>query len=132
MHELSVCQALLEQVAVIAIGRGLPVVDRIIIEVGPLSGVEPTLLAGAFAVARAGGCAAQAALVIESTTITISCVDCGAQSQPEPSRLVCAACGGFRTRLAAGDELRLRRVELRAPAMQTPQIGRSAAQPALG
>jgi hydrogenase nickel incorporation protein HypA/HybF len=115
VHELSVCQALLTQVAEIAAGRGARVVERITIEVGPLSGVEPALLASAFAIVRAGGCAAEAALSIESTTVTISCVSCGAQSNPKPNRLVCAVCGGFRTRIVAGDELRLRRVELRMP-----------------
>jgi hydrogenase nickel incorporation protein HypA/HybF len=115
VHELSVCQDLLRQVADIAADRGANVIERITIEVGPLSGVEPGLLASAFAVVRAGGCAAQAALLIESTAVTIRCVSCGAQSTPEPNRLVCAACGGFRTRIVAGDELRLRRVELRSP-----------------
>jgi hydrogenase nickel incorporation protein HypA/HybF len=115
VHELSVCQALLMQVADIAAGRGASAVERITIEVGPLSGVEPAFLAAAFAIARAGGCAAQAALSIESTTVTIGCLSCGAHSQTKPNRLVCAACGGFRTRVLAGDELRLRSVELRMP-----------------
>ena len=115
MHDLSVCQALLTQVAEIAAGRGARVVERITIEVGPLSGVEPVLLASAFAIVRAGGCAAEAALSIESTTVTIGCMACGAHSNPKPNRLVCAVCGGFRTRVVAGDELRLRRVELRMP-----------------
>jgi hydrogenase nickel incorporation protein HypA/HybF len=115
VHELSVCQALLTQVAEIAAGRGARVVERITIEVGPLSGVEPVLLASAFAIVRAGGCAAEAALSIESTTVTIGCMACGAHSNPKPNRLVCAVCGGFRTRVVAGDELRLRRVELRMP-----------------
>ena len=115
VHDLSVCQALLTQVAEIAAGRGARVVERITIEVGPLSGVEPVLLASAFAIVRAGGCAAEAALSIESTTVTIGCMACGAHSNPKPNRLVCAVCGGFRTRVVAGDELRLRRVELRMP-----------------
>jgi hydrogenase nickel incorporation protein HypA/HybF len=115
VHELSVCQALLTQVADIAADRGACVVERISIEVGPLSGVEPALLASAFAIVRAGSCAAEALLLIESTPVTISCVGCGAQSKPKPNRLVCAVCGGFRTRIVAGDELRLRRVELRMP-----------------
>ena len=115
MHELSVCQALLMQVAEIAAARGATLVERITVEVGPLSGVEPGLLAGAFVVVRAGGCAAQAALLIESTPVSISCLSCGAQSETEPNRLVCSACGGFRTRVVAGDELRLRRVELSLP-----------------
>jgi hydrogenase nickel incorporation protein HypA/HybF len=106
---------LLGQVAEIAEQRGASAVERITIEVGPLCGVEPELLAGAFATLRAGGCAAEALLSIESTGVSISCISCGARSPAEPNRLVCAACGGFRTRIVAGDELRLRRVELRVP-----------------
>lgn len=120
VHELSVCQALLTQVAEIAAGRGASVVERITIEVGPLCGVEPVLLASAFAIVRAGGCAAEAVLLIESTTVIIGCMGCGAQSQTEPNRLICAVCGGFRTRVVAGDELRLRRVELRMPESRSP------------
>lgn len=115
MHELSVCQALLDQVADIAEIRGAVAVERITIEVGPLSGVEPELLAGAFAVLRAGSCAEHALLSIESTPVRISCASCGAQSPAAPNRLVCAVCGGFRTRIVTGDELHLRRLELRAP-----------------
>jgi hydrogenase nickel incorporation protein HypA/HybF len=106
---------LLGQVAEIAKGRGASAVERIIIEVGPLSGIEPELLASAFGILRAGGCAAQALLSIEPTTVRISCVACGAQSPADPNRLVCAVCGGFRTRIITGDELRLRRLELRVP-----------------
>ena len=115
MHELSVCQALLAQVTEIANERGASTVDRINVEVGPLSGVEPILLAGAFEVARAGSCAAQATLSITATVVTISCLTCGAESQTRPNRLLCCVCGGFRTRVVGGDELRLRRVELRLP-----------------
>ena len=115
MHELSVCQALLGQVAEIAKKRGASAVERITIEVGPLSGIEPALLASAFSILRAGGCAAQAQLSIESTMVSVDCAGCGARSPAEPNRLVCAVCGGVRTRIIAGDELRLRRVELRVP-----------------
>ncbi len=115
MHELSICQSLLSQVTDIASDRGADAVERIVIEVGPLSGIEPELLAQAFAVVRAGSCAAGAALSIETTRVTVSCITCGAQSQTAPNRLVCGVCGGYRTRIVAGDELRLRRVELRVP-----------------
>jgi hydrogenase nickel incorporation protein HypA/HybF len=115
VHELSVCQALLRQVAQLVQSRGASVVESITVEVGPLCGIEPMLLANAFWIMRAGSCAAQAALFIEETSVTVGCVSCGAQSQTAPNRLTCAACGGFRTRIVAGDELRLRRVELRAP-----------------
>jgi hydrogenase nickel incorporation protein HypA/HybF len=51
-------------------------------------------------------------LFIEATNVEICCLSCGSQSQTAPNRLICAACGGYRTRVVAGDELRLRRVEL--------------------
>ena len=114
MHELSICQALLAQVTDIAANRGASAVERIVIEIGPLAGVEPTLLRRAFTLARAGSCAAQAVLSINVTSVTVSCMICGAQSQTTPNRLICNACGGYRTQVVAGNELRLRRVELRA------------------
>ncbi len=119
MHELSICQALLTQVADIAAARGAPAVERITIEVGPLSGVEPALLAHAFAVMRTGSCAADAVLSVETTAVAVSCLGCGARSQATPGRLVCSVCGGYRTSIVAGDELRLLRVELRSPELRS-------------
>ncbi len=123
MHEFSICRSLLAQVAEIANDRGADVVERIVIEVGPLSGIEPLLLAQAFDVARAGSCAAAAALSIETTGVTVSCSSCGAQSQTAPNRLVCGVCGGYRTRIVTGGELRLRRVELRVPEAEPASAG---------
>jgi hydrogenase nickel incorporation protein HypA/HybF len=115
VHELSVCQALLAQVTDIAIDRGATAVGKITIEVGPLSGIEPALLASAFETLRAGSRAAQAVLSIESPAVMVRCMSCDAQTRAEPNRLVCALCGDFRTRVVAGDELRLCRLELRLP-----------------
>jgi hydrogenase nickel incorporation protein HypA/HybF len=114
MHELSICQGLLSQVAAIAREQGAEVVESIVVEVGPLSGVDAELLARAFEVARIGSCAAEAALSIDVPQVTVSCLSCGTQSHAAPNRLLCEACGGFRTRIIAGDELNLRRVELQA------------------
>ncbi len=119
VHELSICQSLLSQVTEIAGDRGADEVVSIVIEVGPLSGVEPMLLAQAFAIARSGSCAAHAALSIESAAVAVACEGCGARSEVAANRLVCAVCGGYRTRIVAGDELRLRRVELRVPEPRT-------------
>lgn len=116
MHELSVCQALLRQVTDIAMDRGADVVEHITIEAGPLSGVEPALLARAFGILRASSVAtARALLSIESPAVIIRCTSCSMESRTTPNRLVCPLCGEFRTRVVAGDELRLRRVELRIP-----------------
>jgi hydrogenase nickel incorporation protein HypA/HybF len=115
VHELSICQNLLVQVADIAAARGASSVARITLELGPLCGVEPTLLARAFEIARAGSCAAGAELSIEIVGVSVRCVLCGAETQVIHNRMLCGACGGYRTELISGDEMRLRGVELRLP-----------------
>jgi hydrogenase nickel incorporation protein HypA/HybF len=118
VHELSICQALLTQVEDIAASHEGAPIARIIIEVGPLAGIEPGQLSSAFMILRLGGCAAQAELVIEVTEVVVSCTSCGRQSQARSNRLVCGVCGEFRIRIVSGEELCLRRVELYAPVAQ--------------
>jgi hydrogenase nickel incorporation protein HypA/HybF len=115
VHELSICQNLLAQVADIAAGVGASSVTRITLELGPLCGVEPTLLASAFEIACSGSCAAGAELHIEITEVSVRCALCGVETQVQPNRMVCGDCGGYRTQLVSGDEMRLRGVELRVP-----------------
>jgi len=112
MHELSVCQALLDQVAQVACERQARRIVSITLRIGPLSGVEPALLASAFPLASAGTAATNAALIIERTGVRVRCLDCGAQSETVISSLTCAACGGWRIEILSGDELLLASVEL--------------------
>lgn len=129
---MSICQALLTQVAAIAAERDAIAVERIIIELGPLGGVEPVSLRQAFAAARTGGCAADAVLTIESMPVIVLCMGCGARTTTVPNRLVCAACGGYRTKIVSGDELRLRSVELRVAAPQLDSAADSLGPATLG
>lgn len=120
MHELSICQALLAQVEEVARAHEARAVLRIEVDVGPLAGVEPALLEEAFLVARLGRCTS-AVLEITSTELIVACESCGARSPVPANRLLCAACDSHRTRLVAGDELRLRGVVLDVPAMPLSQ-----------
>lgn len=112
MHELAVCQSMLAQVANIAAQHHASAVAAIHVSVGPLSGVEPHLLNRAFPIASAGTVAAGAELVLETLAICVRCQSCGAESNAEPNRLLCAECGDWRTQLVSGDELLLTSVEL--------------------
>lgn len=113
MHELSVCHALLDQVALIANRHRAAHVGNITVRVGPLSGIEPGLLAQAFPLARAGTVAETAELVIEPAPVRVRCDSCEAETDASVNRLLCAACGDYHTRLVSGDELLLVSVELR-------------------
>lgn len=115
MHELSLCQALLDQVEQIAREHGATRVDRILLKVGPLSGVEASLIQHAYPLAAAGTIAEQAELIIEPSRIRVRCRQCDAETDATPNRLLCGACGSFQTRLISGDELLLANLELTIP-----------------
>jgi len=111
MHELSVCQALVEQAIGIARqhdGR----VTRLVVRIGPLSGVEPALLGRAFPLASAGTVVENAELDIQTLPIRVACDQCGTESEVAANRLVCPQCGNWQTRLVSGDEMILQQVEL--------------------
>lgn len=112
MHELAVCQALLEQVEDVAASNNAVRVTAIEVGIGPLSGVEARLLANAYTVASAGSIAEDAAFVIESLPVRVRCTSCGEESAATPNKLSCASCGDWRTTLVSGDEMLLMSVEL--------------------
>lgn len=112
MHELSLCQGMLPQIERIAHEHRAAAVTRITVQIGPLSGVEPQLLAQAFPIASAGTVAEGATLITESLPIRVHCSRCGAESEARANRLLCGACGHWQTRLISGDEMLLASVEL--------------------
>lgn len=120
MHELSLCLALLEQVERLAAAHGANRVERIVLAIGPLSGVEPALLQHAWPLAAADTLAAAAELVIEAVPVRVVCNDCGADSDACPNRLLCGACGSYRTRLLSGNEMLLAHLEMTVPDPPTP------------
>ena len=112
MHELSVCLALMSQVNRIAGEHGARRVDRIVLNIGPLSGIEPALLKNAFPLAAAKTVAEEADLVIEEIPVRVECSTCGQETEAAVNRLVCGACGDFRTRVTSGEEMTLASLEL--------------------
>ncbi|CAK0743353.1 hydrogenase nickel incorporation protein HypA/HybF [Gammaproteobacteria bacterium] len=112
MHELSVCAAMLRQVEDLAIAHNAHEVTIIHLQIGPLSGVDPKLLANAYNIARAGTLAATAELKVEILPVRIRCVKCGAETETTQNNLVCVRCGAWNTQLQGGDELILRNIEL--------------------
>jgi hydrogenase nickel incorporation protein HypA/HybF len=116
MHELSVCQALIEQVERVARDNDACGVVSIVVAVGPLSGVEPDLLEHAYPIAAQGTLAERAALTIERTPVRVRCRSCGTESAAAANRIVCADCGDWQVEVLEGEELLLKRVELETSA----------------
>ena len=112
MHELSLCQNLIDQLTALARQHGAIAISRVEVQAGPLSGVEPQLLETAFLMAREGTVADTAELVIDSPSARVACSACEAESVVPPNDLRCPCCGSTDTTLVAGHELILARVEL--------------------
>jgi hydrogenase nickel incorporation protein HypA/HybF len=87
-------------------------VEVIFLSVGPLSGIEPSLLKRAFEIARMGTIAEAAELDIQSVPIIVECSECGASSEVRLYHLVCGSCGNWRVRVTQGEELLLLSLEL--------------------
>lgn len=115
MHELSVAQALVDQVGDLARQHGARRVHLIRLRIGPLAGVVGDLLATAFPLAAAGTAAASARLDWVAAPVVVRCRTCGAETEATPNRLLCGACGDWRTQVVSGDELILETVELDIP-----------------
>jgi len=112
MHELSICQSLMNQVEQIAAQRHASSVISIILGIGPLAGVETQLLKNAYPIASVGTIAEDAELIIESLPLRVKCNECGTESDVLPNKLICKKCGDWKTTLVSGDELMLMSVEL--------------------
>jgi len=112
MHELAICQSLMDQVEDIARERDAQSVISIVVGMGPLAGVEVQLLKNAYPVASAGTVAEEAELIIEMLPIRVKCNQCGSETDALPNKLTCKRCGDWHTTLISGDEMMLMSVEL--------------------
>jgi hydrogenase nickel incorporation protein HypA/HybF len=112
MHELSICRQIISQVKQIVQQHKALAAESITLNIGPLSGVEASLLKQAFPFAAAQTIAENSELIIEELPVVIQCKQCGMKTSTSPNKLVCSHCGDCHTQLISGDEMLLASVEL--------------------
>ncbi|MGW0841738.1 hydrogenase maturation nickel metallochaperone HypA/HybF [Streptomyces sp. NPDC002787] len=109
MHEMSVALAVVDQVTEAAerVG-GITAVRSVRLQVGELAGVVPDALSFCFELACAGTLLEGAELVTRAVPGRARCTPCAHEwAVGMPPRLTCPTCGGTRTELLAGRELRI-------------------------
>jgi hydrogenase nickel incorporation protein HypA/HybF len=82
------------------------------IKAGVLAGVLPELVQEYFNIVSAGTAAEQARLVIEKEPATITCLDCGANSETERYIFACPLCNSSHIRLLDGREFYVESLEI--------------------
>ena len=112
MHELAVCQALIEQVERVARDNAARRILSITVSVGPLSGIEASLLEHAYPLAAAGTVAEEARLVVMTVPVRVRCRSCRAETEAASNRLLCVSCNDWHVDVIAGEEMLLQRVEI--------------------
>lgn len=113
MHELSIAQALVDQVGKVAEAQQAKRVVSIRVVVGTLSGVDPEALRMAFPLAAEESPLLQETeLVLERVTATVRCADCQAVSTPEPPFVYCTACKSRNVQIETGRELYIQSAEI--------------------
>jgi len=106
MHELSLAQAIIDQVGEHARAQGFRRVKRVTLRVGEWSAVlHDSLIFGFELLSQAAGePMAGAELEIRSVPAEGACSACGRRFRVGESGLICPDCGGA-AKLVAGDEL---------------------------
>lgn len=112
MHELSIAQALVEQVEKVVLAERAQRASRVMIAVGAVSGADPEALRGAFPLVAEGTAAEEAELVIEVVPARVRCQACGSESVAENYFVGCAVCGSRDVELISGRELHIQSIEV--------------------
>jgi len=117
MHEFSIADSLVEQLRDIAAEHGLPVIDRVELEIGELRQVIPDIMQLAFRETARGTPAEDAEFVIEEIEARAECRRCQTAFRPTTWDYSCPDCGVADAQMLAGNALILKSIE----ANQTPQ-----------
>jgi hydrogenase nickel incorporation protein HypA/HybF len=112
MHELSLCEGIREVIEDRARAHAVTAVRAIRLEIGRFAGVEKPALAFAFDVVMRGSVAEGARLEMIDLPGRAMCYDCAQEVEIDHRLSPCPACGGGRLLPVAGDEMRIRDMEV--------------------
>lgn len=112
MHELSLARELIEQVVDIAVRETAVGIDRIVVAIGALAGIECDAFEWAFPFAAEGTLAEGADLAIEKVQARAICRACNTCFEPEILNMTCPACESPHTTLQGGREFLIRSMDL--------------------
>jgi hydrogenase nickel incorporation protein HypA/HybF len=112
MHELSICQSMLEIVDKTMANHPGARLERVFVDVGRGSTVEPFLLHDAFRIATTGGPYEGAELVINEIPLVGKCRSCGRSFEYREIALGCPECESTSIDIESGLELSIRELEI--------------------
>ncbi|MTI00188.1 hydrogenase maturation nickel metallochaperone HypA [Roseibium sp. RKSG952] len=112
MHEVSLCESMLDILKAQAARDHFTRVKRVAVDIGALSCVEPEALKFGFDAVMKGSLADGAVLEISRPAAQALCLDCF-RTVPVGKRFdTCPECGSEALQVVAGEELKIRELEV--------------------
>lgn len=112
MHEMSLCEGVLQIIESEAKSQQFTHVKRVIIDVGVLSGVEISAFEFAFDVVMRGSIAENALLEINELPAQAWCMQCAKVVTVTEHYSPCPECDSYQLQISSGDELKVKELEV--------------------
>ena len=112
MHEMSLAQALVDQVTELAEKDGCQRILSIDVSIGALSGVMRESLEFCFPVVARGTALEGTTLNVTEVPLKAECGDCHRITNPEPFEVACSHCGSMNLVLLEGRDFKLVSLEV--------------------
>ncbi|SON53951.1 Hydrogenase/urease nickel incorporation protein HypA [Hartmannibacter diazotrophicus] len=112
MHEMSICESIVDALQASAVKEGFSRVTRVRLEIGCFGGVEVEALRFGFEVTTRGTLAEDAELEILERTGEAWCFDCSQSFAVTRRDADCPTCGGSMVTVTGGGELRIKDLEV--------------------
>jgi hydrogenase nickel incorporation protein HypA/HybF len=112
MHEMSLCEGVLQILQDHARSQGFRKVKRVWLEIGALSGVDPEAMRFGFDAVMQGTLAEGAVLEVIALSGQAWCLPCS-RTVPVKARYdACPECGSYQLQITGGDEMRIKELEV--------------------
>lgn len=112
MHELSLAEAMIEQVERIVAEQGGGLVEEIHLEIGAMSGVDRDSFEFVFPVASRNSIAEGARLVFDEVKLEFLCKSCRKVTVTDESVVMCGDCNGIDVDIRKGRHFRITSLEV--------------------
>ena len=108
MHELGILNSMIHTVQRVVEEQGITEVDRIVIEIGELSGIVPRYIEECWPAARYKSPMENTELELKVVPGIVKCRDCGEVFNAVASDLTCPKCGGRNMEILEGNDMIIR------------------------
>ena len=112
MHEMSLCESLIQVIEEQAQSQGYSTVKAVYLDIGAFAGIEIDSMKFCFEVVCRGTIAESATLCINQLSGKAWCFDCSKEVSISDRLDHCPECNGFSLQAKGGDEMQIKQLEV--------------------